>query len=111
MGKINSRRKGVIGEHEVRDLLKEFGYSARRGQQYCGANGDPDVVSSLEGFHIEVKRVERFNLYEAMKQAERDMRDDEEALIFHRKNKEKWVVALDAKVFLRLLDKVMDNEV
>ena len=111
MGKINSRSKGCVGEREVRDLLKGFGYDARRGQQYCGANGDPDVVSSLEGFHIEVKRVERFNLYSALHQADGDKREGEESLIFHRKNKERWVVALDAEVFLRLLDKVMDNEV
>ena len=44
---------------ELANLLKDYGFEdARRGQQYCGANGDADVVG-LEGVHIECKRVEK----------------------------------------------------
>ena len=40
----NSRAKGARGELELSNLLKQYGYSTRRGQQYCGSNGDADVV-------------------------------------------------------------------
>lgn len=35
---MNSRNKGASGERELANKLKEYGYDARRGQQYCGAN-------------------------------------------------------------------------
>lgn len=37
---MNSRNKGKNGELELASILREYGYNARRGQQYCGANGD-----------------------------------------------------------------------
>lgn len=62
---MNSRNKGAAGERELAGKLRDYGYDARRGQQYSGANGDADVVG-LPGIHIEVKRVERLNIDEAM---------------------------------------------
>ena len=41
---MNSRNKGAAGEREVAGILRGYGYKARRGQQYSGANGDADVV-------------------------------------------------------------------
>ena len=68
MGKA-SREKGKRGERELAGRLREYGYDARRGQQYSGMDGD-DVVG-LPGIHIECKRVERLDLYAAMDQAAR----------------------------------------
>lgn len=55
---MNSNRKGKEGERELANLLKSHGYDCRRGQQFCGSNGDADVVG-LPGIHIECKRVEK----------------------------------------------------
>ena len=55
MGK-SQREKGKRGERELAMKLREYGYDCRRGQQYCGANGDADVLG-LPGIHIECKRV------------------------------------------------------
>lgn len=85
----NSRQKGKRGELEIAKILKERGYDARRGQQYCGINGDADVVG-LDGVHIEVKRVEQLNIDKAMLQVARDTREDEIPVVFHRKNGECW---------------------
>lgn len=90
---MNSRNKGAVGERELSCILREYGYNCRRGQQYCGANGDADVVG-LPGVHIECKRVERLNLSEAMKQAVRDAGDVEVPAVFHRKNREEWLVTM-----------------
>lgn len=91
--KINSRAKGAKGERELALKLKEHGYDCRRGQQYCGANGDADVVG-LPGIHIECKRVERLNIEDAMLQAKRDSKKDEYPAVFHRKNNGKWHVTM-----------------
>lgn len=89
----NSRAKGASGERELANTLKDYGYTARRGQQYCGANGDADVVG-LDGIHIECKRVERLNIDDAIEQAIADVRKGELPAVFHRKNRKKWLVTM-----------------
>lgn len=90
---MNSRAKGAQGERELARKLRDYGYEARRGQQFSGANGDPDVVG-LEGIHIECKRVERLNLEDAMAQSRRDARDGEIPVVMHRKNHCEWLVTM-----------------
>ena len=91
---VNSREKGARGERELAGVLREFGYEARRGQQFSGANGDADVVG-LPGIHIECKRVERLNLYDAIAQSKHDARDGEVPAVFHRKDNCKWLVTME----------------
>ena len=81
---MNSRNKGKAGELELSKVLKTYGYDTRRGQQYCGANGDADVVG-LPHIHIECKRVERLSLYDAMAQAKADKKASEKPAVMHRK--------------------------
>jgi hypothetical protein len=64
---MNSRNKGKRGELEAAHLLQKYGYDARRGQQFAGINGDADVVG-LPGIHLEVKRVEKLNIENAVEQ-------------------------------------------
>lgn len=90
---MNSRDKGKRGELELARVLRGYGYDARRGQQYSGLIGDPDVLG-LPGVHIECKRVERLNLTDAMIQAKRDARDGEIPAVFHRRNREEWLVTM-----------------
>lgn len=98
---MNSRNKGAAGERELSTKLREYGYNCRRGQQYCGANGDADVVG-LPGVHIECKRVEKLNLYDAMAQAVRDAGDGETPAVFHRKNNKGWLVTLRLDDFMKM---------
>lgn len=102
MGKM-SKAKGRRGEIEVAHFLQEHGFNARRGQQYCGANGDADVVG-LPGIHIEVKRTEAFRMWDALTQAKNDAKIGEIPAVFHRKNGKKWCVVMDAEDFLKLYD-------
>lgn len=91
---MNSRNKGARGERELARKLREYGYGCRRGQQYSGANGDADVVG-LPGVHIECKRVEKLNLYDAMAQAKRDARPGEKPVVFWRRNNHKWLMVTE----------------
>jgi|TARA_R100000750_G_C2319309_1_gene85680 Holliday junction resolvase len=100
---VNSKLKGKNGELEVAHLLKEYGFNARRGQQFAGGQDSPDVVHSVEGIHIEVKRTEAFRLYDALEQAEADKNEHEQAVVFHRKNNQPWVVVLKAEDFLKVM--------
>ena len=97
----NSRRKGADYEREIARELRDYGYKARRGQQFCGANGDADVVG-LEGIHLECKRTEKTDLYGWMAQAERDAREGELPVVFHRKNNCKTLAIMSMETFMRM---------
>ena len=100
---INSNQKGKVGERELAKKLREYGYNCRRGQQFSGANGDADVVG-LEGIHIEVKRVERLNIHDAVDQAKRDSLpfDTKLPAVFHRKNNCKWLVTMELDDWIKI---------
>lgn len=97
----NSRQKGARGERELAAVLREHGYDCRRGQQYCGANGDADVVG-LPGIHIECKRVESLNIHKAIEQAKSDARENERPAVFHRKNGKPWLVTMTLEDWMKI---------
>ena len=100
MANINSKSKGKRGEREFARLCRDNGYDARRGQQYSGIEGE-DVVG-LPGIHIEVKRVERLNLYDAMSQSKGDSKDGEIPIVAHRKNNCNWLITMNADDFFKI---------
>ena len=104
---MNVKRKGNDGEREFLSLLGRCGIQASRNdQRYVGGQDNPDISAVIgdTAFHIEVKRTERFRLYEAFEQAQRDANGHRIPLVAHRQNRRPWVVILDALDFIRLLD-------
>lgn len=103
---INSKRKGSAGERELASVLREHGYAnAKRGQQYCGYNGDADIVDAIPGIHIECKRVERLNLEAAFDQSVRDAKAGEIPVVMHRRNRRPWMITIRLEDFFRLTGK------
>jgi len=99
----NSRAKGAVGERELANKLKEYGFTARRTQQFCGAAGDSDVVcQELSEYHIECKRVERLNVDQAMDQSLRDCQD-KTPTVMHRRNHKPWLVTMFLEDWIRLV--------
>jgi hypothetical protein len=101
---INSKRKGKTGELELARKLKEHGYNVRRSVQYNGKeeDGQADLVG-LDGIHIECKRTEKLNLYDAVNQAKRDGEGKEEIpVVFHRRNNCEWLAILTLDDFMNL---------
>ena len=105
---VTSRDKGARGERELASLLREYGYDARRGQQYSGANGDADVVG-LDGIHIECKRNERLNIYDAMSQAKHDARQGEMPTVMWRKNNSEWLVTMTINDWMEIYRRSRDE--
>ena len=106
---MNSKNKGTAGERELAAILREKGFDARRGQQFCGWNGDADVVG-LPGIHIECKRVEKLNLYAAMRQSIRDARKGESPVVMHRRNREKWLVTQNFEDWIEMYRRAYDTD-
>ena len=101
---VNSKQKGARFERNLATILKnEYGYNCRRGQQYCGANGDADVIG-LPGIHIEAKHQERMQLYDWVSQAKKDAREGEIPAVFHKKNNAEILVTLTLDGFMKLYE-------
>lgn len=92
---VNSKLKGKRGELEIANILKGYGYDCRRTAQYNGKELDSkaDIVG-IPGLHLEIKRVEKLNIDNAMEQAARDAKPDEVPVVMHRKNGKPWLVTM-----------------
>lgn len=111
----NSRRKGATYEREVAQELRDHGLHARRGQQYSGANGDPDVVvQELGGYHLELKRRKKQfsaeDLYKAMDQATEDARTWQIPVVIHRTDGKKSLATMRLGDWIETAKKGADNE-
>jgi hypothetical protein len=103
-----SKEKGKRGEREfvhfcsqfdwLVDLVKSLNMILRRGAQVKGTPDSPDV-EGLPFLHMEVKRRERFDVYDFLQQAESEAGEGEIPIVACRKNRKKWLVVLSADVF------------
>lgn len=103
-----SKARGKRAELVLAHKLQEAGFpEARRTAQYCGKAGTSDVVG-LPGVHVEVKNVERLNIWSALDQAKRDSLADGNGdipALFFKKNRTGWFVALSLDDFLSFMKK------
>lgn len=107
----NSKQKGARFERLLASKFREYGYDCRRGQQYCGANGDADVIG-LDGIHIEAKHVEKLNIHDAMAQAKRDASAGGKGAfpaVFHKKNNTEILVTVQFDTFMKLYKEWWEN--
>jgi Holliday junction resolvase len=110
LGKL-SRDKGKRGEREVVDLLKLYGFEARRGQQFKGTKDSPDVIHNMAGVFIEVKLRQSFNLYATIEQARLESEaGGEDPVVFHRKDGKPWLVTMYAGEFLKMMKELYDED-
>ena len=100
-----SQAKGAAGERELAAIFRERGYDTHRGGSLSFGEM-PDIVG-LPGVHIEVKRVERLNVPVAMHQAIRDAEKFQDGVpaLFHRKNREPWLVTMSLDDWLEMYKK------
>ena len=103
---MNVKRKGTGGENELAAILRDAGIRAYRNDQiYRGGKGNPDVSAEVYGLplHIEVKRVEKLNVPEAVKQAISDAAEGYLPIVAHRRNREQWLITLPLAALLDVL--------
>lgn len=95
-----ARAKGKHAELEVVQLLRPFFPGCKRGYQTRGGGKEQADVIETDPFHVEVKRKESLNLYDALEQAIRDAGEGKIPLVLHRRNDRPWVAILTAEAFL-----------
>ena len=92
----NSREKGKVAEREIVSILRNEGYQdVKRGQQFCGLQGNADVIG-LHGIYIEVKRRLFKTISEWLHRAlcESLKLGGCYPAVFHRGNHEDWMVTM-----------------
>ena len=110
MAGIDSRAKGARAEREAAKIWSDvMGCSARRGQQFSGGKDSPDVVHTLEGIHLEVKRVERGNPYDWVGQAIVDAGDGQVPVVLHRRNNKPWLLIVRLEDVPMLMAKALQS--
>ena len=99
----SSQRKGREAELELVKVLHGFGFESVQAGEPVSYGSTPDLVG-LPGIHIEGKRCEQLRRSEWMKQAERDAArfQDGVAVIFHRRNREPWMVTMNLDDFMKI---------
>lgn len=105
---VNSRDKGKRGERLFAEALRLLGFSARRGVQFSGGAGSPDVVTSLTGLHFEVKNVESLNIWAALEQASKDAHDKVPVVAFKR-NKSGWYLVIALEDLFSFAEEICDK--
>ncbi len=109
MGGLHSRNKGKRGEREVRDLFRDRGFEARRGQQFAGSPDSPDVVvPDMPWLLVESKFVEKLDLHKAMIQAVQDSGGLKVPAIFHKKSRTDWLVTMTVDDWFNLIIEAHD---
>ena len=109
---LNSKQKGKRGELELVHKLQNYGFNTRRSVQYNGkADGGQADLVGLPNIHIECKRVEKLNLYDAIAQAKHDAKAEELPTVFHRKNDSEWLVTMRLDDWIELYKKYEEAEV
>jgi len=108
-----SKRKGAVGEREVRDRLNQYKLPsgepvvAKRGCQHAGGMDTPDVTHNIKNLHLEVKRCESKSMSpakarDALAQASRDAGSNLPVVVW-RSNRTDWVAMLSFADLLELL--------
>jgi hypothetical protein len=103
---VNSRAKGCRGELMFRDLLREWGYEAERGQQHAGGADSQDVNHNVPGVHFEVKFVEAKStgtVYDWLEQAQRDAGPKNMPVVVHKRSRKPWVAIVPIEHFMRMV--------
>jgi hypothetical protein len=106
MARINSQKKGARYEREIAEILRGYGYEAKRGCQHAGGFDSPDVACEKFPCHIEAKFVQRLNIWDAFEQSANDAPPNKPASVIHRKNHKNFsLITLRLSDFLELIPK------
>lgn len=108
MKRINSKQKGKRIELDFVHFLGKNGVYSFRSKQYCGSNGDADVVSpDLENFHFEVKGGAQVpkKVHEFMEQASKDCQKSRKIpIVAMRRDHKEFLVIIQGEDWLKMID-------
>ncbi len=100
---MNSRAKGKRGELEVVAVAKAAGFPDAARTSDGRAQDQRGDISGVPLLHLEVKRVQRFDIEAWMDQARSDRPPGTIATVVHRRNDMPWLATMDFDALLGLV--------
>lgn len=102
-----SRHKGADGEREVVAIVRASGWpDARRTSDGRSQAGRGDISGGPAGFHLEVRRRERADIWRWLADAEQASGDGTTPVVVFRRSRSGWWAALPLQELLPLLREV-----
>ena len=101
---MSSNSKGKGGEREIARIYREHGFDAVRTPLSGGMRWKGDLIG-VPGVHVEVKRCERAQIWDWIKQAEKDCERGDIPAVHFRRNRSDWYVSVPLEAFIELLKK------
>lgn len=95
------KSRGSRAELEVVNILRSHGYPAHRNFA-SGGYGGSDVIG-LPGFAVEVKMIEKLNVWAALAQCATAASPTETPLLAFRRNRSQWYAAMPLADLLGLI--------
>lgn len=109
----SAKAKGRKLQQEVRQLILDAFPQLEPDDVKCAIMGEAgeDIKLSpaarkLFSYSVECKNTEKLNIWDALKQAEANTKDNTIPALFFRRNRSKTYVALEADQFISLLRKL-----
>ena len=105
-----ARDKGARFEREICKMINsKLALATHRGFQSRGGSEEADVEGFIPGFHLELKRQERTNVWQFMRQAEADAKEDEIPVVVTKRNREPVLAVLWFEDLLDIVRRVTDG--
>lgn len=99
------RERGKRGELEVRNVLRDHGFTVRATQRNLGGDqGDMLALGKGRVFHVETKLRETLNIWASLTQTINECPADATPLLTFRRNGTQWFAAMPLLSLLDVLD-------
>jgi hypothetical protein len=101
---LNSRRKGKAGELEFiqKHLARVWPAAKRNLDQF---QDDKRDALEVDGFHFQIKRAERAEIWAWIKQAETEAAEGDVPVVAFRRNRSRWYCVVDAERMMELIER------
>jgi len=106
-----AKAKGARGERWFANYLTDWGFPARRGQQFKGTKDSPDIsCETLEdlGFHLESKFTQTISMYPTLEKGLEDS-GGVAPLVLYKKDNKPPITFMYLQDFMKLLVLLLDN--
>ncbi len=98
------RSKGNRAELEVREILRDHGYTSTRRNFQSGGQGGGDLIEGIPGVHLEIKHQETTKIWEWIAQAQADACPTDTPAVIFRRNRSDWYACIPFEDLLGLLE-------
>lgn len=97
------KAKGNRYEKQVRDILRDAGWTSAKRNLQSGGQGGGDLIEGIPGYSIECKAQESLNIWKALEQSEAAAKATDTPIVIFKRNGTRSYVAMPLDDFIPLV--------